>query len=74
MCLYVFQIIVAVIYTAIRYKNDPSILDHYEDGEFGEKAKLEILRRKKEQIQYTEQEELERVGVNIQFSTWILKL
>ncbi|XP_052094392.1 polycystic kidney disease protein 1-like 1 isoform X3 [Mytilus californianus] len=55
-----FMIIIAVIYTAIRYKNDPSILDHYEDGEFGEKAKLEILRRKKEQVQYTEQEELER--------------
>ena len=59
------QIILAVIYTAIRYKNDPSILDHYEDGEFGEKAKLEILRRKKEQVQYTEQEELERVRIII---------
>ncbi|KAJ8314240.1 hypothetical protein KUTeg_008801 [Tegillarca granosa] len=57
-----FIILIAVVYTAIKYRNDPSIIDHYEDGYFGEKAKLEIRRQKKEKSKETcdENEELER--------------
>ncbi|XP_033762676.1 polycystic kidney disease protein 1-like 1 [Pecten maximus] len=56
------MICIAVVYTAIKYRNNPSILDHYEDGAFGEQAKLEILRRKKEKAKETldEHKEIER--------------
>ncbi|XP_021343133.1 uncharacterized protein LOC110443309 isoform X2 [Mizuhopecten yessoensis] len=56
------MICIAVVYTAIKYRNNPSILDHCEDGYFGEQAKLEILRRKKEKAKeiLDENKEIER--------------
>ena len=53
----------AVLYTAIKYRKDLGILDHYEDGSFGEKAKAEITRRRKELSENgNDTEEIERVG------------
>lgn len=51
------------MYTTIRYRCDPSILDHYEESYFGENAEREIFRRKKEQSyeSWSESEELDKV-------------
>ena len=60
---YQFQVLLAVLYTAIKYRKDLGILDHYEDGSFGEKAKAEITRRRKELSENgNDTEEIERVG------------
>ena len=56
-----FQILVAVLYSAVRYRNDPRVFDHY-DIFNREKAKLD-LDRWKTQIENTEEgEALERVS------------
>lgn len=57
------QILVGVLYTTVRYRCDPSILDHYDESYFGENAEREIFRRKKEQSceSWSEAEELDKV-------------
>ncbi|XP_061185531.1 polycystin-1-like protein 1 [Saccostrea echinata] len=63
----------AVLYTAVRYRCEPTTLDHYEESFFGETAEKEILRRKKEQSceNGSEAEELEKAVAARQRSRYL---
>lgn len=61
---FTFQILIAVIYAAWIYKNDPTSVDSYGYDIFNrQKAKEDLFRWKKQLEAWDEGEALERVGV-----------
>ncbi|XP_067649227.1 polycystin-1-like protein 1 isoform X2 [Haliotis asinina] len=62
MCIFIaqpFLILLTVVYTAMKYRQDPCVLDHYDDGFYGINNEL-ARRRKQREVECEEWEELER--------------
>lgn len=58
--LLLLQILLTVVYTALKHRQDPCVLDHYDDGFYGMDNEL-ARRRKQREVECEEWEELERV-------------
>ncbi|XP_071112058.1 polycystin-1-like protein 1 isoform X2 [Haliotis cracherodii] len=62
MCIFIaqpFLILLTVVYTAMKHRQDPCVLDHYDDGFYGMDNEL-ARRRKQREVECEEWEELER--------------
>ncbi len=54
-----------LVYTAIRHRRNPCILDHYDDGFYDTNSEA-IRRRKQREADYHEEcEELEKVNIDL---------